>query len=254
MRRWLGRRTAARETGLHIAFAGGLLPIVLGALFLGACSSGSSSPTPAPTPEVRALLNAAADKMGAVKTFHFVLDHENGGTPIINNYSMRRAEGDMGVPDKMRADVSAVVPSFGNVRVDVSVVAVGDNAQITNPFNRAQWVPLPGKTPLSAIFDPAAGAVALLRSVTDAHITGTEKINGVDTWKVEGPLKATDLVAFMPTAEAGYTLKGIVWIGKDDKHLYRVRIEGAAGAEDAANIARKLDFSKYDQPVTIELP
>ena len=234
-----------------------VLPLLLAppllALALAACSGGGSA-KPVPTPVARDLLTAAADRMAAVKTFHFVLDHENGGTPIIMNLSMRRAEGDMGVPDRMRADVSAVAPSFGNLRVDVTVIAVGPDAQITNPFNRAQWVPLPGKTPLSAIFDPSAGAVALLRSVTDAQITGTEKINGIDTWKVEGPLQATDLVAFMPTAELGHTLKATAWIGRDDKQLYRVRIEGAAGVDDAPNVVRKLEFSKYDQPVKIELP
>ena len=238
-------RSRASSRGVF-TLSGVLACVVLAALFLSACSGGGDSPKPVPTPEAVALLKVAADKMAAVKTFHFILDHENGGTPIINSLSMRRAEGDMDVPDKMRADVSAVAPSFGNLRVDVQVVAVGDTAKITNPFNRARWEPLPGKTPLSAIFDPAAGAVALLRSVTDAHITGTEKINGIDTWKVEGPLKATDLVAFMPTAEAGYTLKGTAWIGQTDKQLYRVRLEGAAGADDAPNVVRKLDFSKYD--------
>lgn len=253
MVRRLGVRSSAVGAQPRAAFRALAFVWVLAALFGTACSGGESA-KPLPTPEAGDLLKAAADRMAAVKTFHFVLDHENGGTPIIQNLSMRRAEGDMGVPDRLRADVSAVAPSFGNLRVDVQVIAVGDNAQITNPFNRAQWVPLPGKTPLSAIFDPAAGAVALLRSVTDARITGSEKINGVDTWKVEGPLKATDLVAFMPTAEAGYTLKGTAWIGQSDKQLYRVRLEGAAGADDAPNVIRKLDFSKYDQPVKIELP
>ena len=71
---------------------------------------------------------------------------------------------------------------------------------------------------------------------------------------LSGRLEASDLEKFLPIAEKGYTLKGTAWIGRDDHLLYRVRMEGASGPDDAANVVRKLDFSRYDQPIKIELP
>lgn len=215
---------------------------------------GTATGTPA-RPDPSALAMQAADQMEAVKSFHFLLQHENGGTPIVSNLEMTRAEGDIVKPDRLRADVEAVAKQLGNANVKVKVVNVGDRALITNPFNPRQWVPLPGDNRLADIFDPGAGTTAALRAAKDLQITGEETLNGVKVWRLEGNVDATALSAVASTiAEPGYKAKGIAWIGQAKPLVHRIRLEGPLGASDPPNIVRIIDLSKFDENVTIELP
>jgi hypothetical protein len=216
----------------------------------------SNAPTGTPAPPDPAMLaQQAADAIEAVKSFHFLVEHENGGTPIVLNLLMTRAEGDIVKPDRLRADVEAKASQLGNANVKVKVVNVGDEAQVTNPFNARDWVTLPGQNRLADIFDPGAGTTAALRSAKDLKITGEETLNGVKVWRMEGMVDAAELSAVASTiAEPGYTAKGTVWIGQATPLVHRVRLEGPLGSKDPQNIVRTIDLSKFDENVTIDLP
>lgn len=237
-----------------------IVVLALLALVAGACKGdkkneqGQAAPTAVPQPDPAVLARQAADQVEALKTFHFVLEHENGGSPIALNLTMNRAEGDIVKPDRLRADVDAIATQLGNANVKVRVVSIGDNAQITNPFNRTQWLPLPGTNKLSDIFDPAAGTTAALRSAKNLAITGEETLNGVKVWKLEGDVDAAALEGFTNIAEPGYTVKGTAWIGQEKPLVHRIRLDGPLGSKDAKNIVRRIDLSKFDEPVTIDRP
>lgn len=217
-------------------------------------ASSTAAATPS-RPDPAALARQAADQIEALKSFHFLLQHENGGTPIVLNLEMTRAEGDIVKPDRLRADVEAIARQLGNANVKVKVVNVGDRAVISNPFNVRQWVPLPGENRLADIFDPGAGTTAALRAAKDLTITGEETLNGVKVWRVEGNVEATALSAVASTiAEPGYTAKGTAWIGQAKPLVHRIRLEGPLGSQDPPNIVRIIDLSKFDENVTIELP
>lgn len=218
--------------------------------------AGSAQATAAPRqPDPAVLSRQAADTIEALKSFHFVLEHENGGTPIVLNLSMTRAEGDIVKPDRLRADVEAKATQLGNANVKVKVVNVGDKAVITNPFTPTQWLPLPGENRLADIFDPGAGTTAALRAVKNPKITGEETINGIKVWRVEGDVDAAALTAVASTiAEPGYIVKGTAWVGQDKPLVHRIRLDGPLGSKDAKGIVRKIDLSKFDEPLTIELP
>ena len=218
-------------------------------------SGSAKGDTAPPQPDPAVLAQQAADTIEALKSFHFLLEHENGGSPIMLNLSMTRAEGDIVKPDRLRADVDARATQLGNANVKVKVVNVGDQTVITNPFMPSQWLPLPGSNRLSDIFDPGAGTTAALRSVRNPKIAGQETINGVKVWRVEGDVDAAALSAVASgIAEPGYTVKGTAWVGQDRPLVYRVRLDGPLGAKDPPNIVRTIDLSKFDEPVTIELP
>lgn len=236
-----------------------LLLVALAALVALACkddkkeAAGSATPTPQPDPAV--LARQAADQVEALKSFHFLLEHENGGTPIVLNLLMSRAEGDIVKPERLRADVDATATTLGNARVKVQVVNVGDKAVISNPFNPRQWVPLPGQNRLADIFDPGAGTTAALRAATNLRLAGEESIGGTKVWRVEGDVDAGALSAVAGSvAEPGYTVKGIAWIGQEKPLVYRIRLEGPLGPKDPQGIVRKIDLSKFDETVNIELP
>lgn len=202
-------------------------------------------------PDPATLLKQAADRMEQIKSFHFVLDHEKGASPIVLNLNMTRAEGDVVRPDRLRADVEATA---GGVTLKLKLVSIGDRARITNPFNPSSWQDLPTGTKLSDVFDPAAGTTSALRNVKDPRITGEETINGVKVWRVEGTVEATALEAIAPIAEPGYTAKGTAWIGQHSPEVYRIRLEGALGPQDTQGVVRRLELSRFDENITIDPP
>jgi hypothetical protein len=135
------------------------------------------------------------------------------------------------------------------------VVNVGDKAVISNPFNPRQWVPLPGQNRLADIFDPGAGTTAALRAATNLRLAGEESIGGTKVWRVEGDVDAGALSAVAGSvAEPGYMVKGTAWIGQEKPLVYRIRLEGPLGSKDPQGIVRKIDLSKFDETVNIELP
>jgi hypothetical protein len=205
-------------------------------------------------PDPAVLAKQAADQVEALKSFHFLLEHESGSSPIALSLNMTRAEGDIVKPDRLRADVDAKATQLGGQNVKVKVISVSDKAVISNPFNPNQFVPLPGASRLADVFDPAAGTTAALRSVQNPKITGEETINGVKVWRLEGDVDAANLSAFASIAEPGYMVKGTAWIGQDTPYVYRIRMAGPLGSKDTPGVIRRIDLSKFDEPVTIEAP
>lgn len=210
------------------------------------------SPAATPTPDPAKLLQQGADQIQALKSFHFVLNHENGGSPIAFQLSMRKVDGDYVAPDRLAGDVDARLQTLGSVNVRAKVIAIGDRTWITNPFPPHDWVQL--SSSLDDLFDPGGGIAAALRGARNPRIAGEEMINGQKTWKIEADADAATLKKFAPTAEPGYTAKGIVWIGQERPLVHRIRLEGPLGPKDAKNINRQVDVSKFDEPVTIEPP
>jgi hypothetical protein len=204
--------------------------------------------TPTPRPDPRTLLNEAADRVEQARSFHFLLEHERGTTPIVLQLQMTRAEGDVVKPDRLRADIDA---QRGGVRLKLKLVSIGEQSKISNPFNPAQYVDLPTGTRLSDVFDPAAGTTAALRAVKDPQITGEETLDGRKVWRVDGAVDAASLAALVTLAESGYTAKGTVWIGQETKEVYRVRLEGPLGSQDTPDVVRVLTLSRYNESIAI---
>ncbi len=218
-----------------------------------ACGGGdkpkqAASATP---PDAAMVLKQAADRMEKLTSFHFVLDHEKGASPIVLGLLMNRAEGDVVRPDRLRADVDA---TFSGVKLQVKLISIGDRAQITNPFNPSQWQDLPSGTKLSDVFDPAAGTTAALRSVKDPKITGEDTINGVKAWKIEGDVDAAAVSALATIAESGYTARGAAWIAQDTFNVLRIRLDGQLGSKDTQGVIRRLELSRFDDNITINPP
>ena len=242
----------------HVLLRGLFAPLVLIALAVasGGCGSDGEKAVDdgeSPLPDAAMLTSEAADRMEALTSFHFVVSHEEGTTPITAGLQMERAEGDSKTPDRLTADVDALVPQLGNAEIDVKVVWVGETARMTNPFDRTRWMDVPGDA-LQGLFDPGAGTVAALRAATGHAIAGEETVGGVPCWLVTAIVDGEALKAFADVAEAGYTVSLTLWLGKEDTLVHRVRLDGAMGADDTPGVIRLIDLTRFDEPVEIELP
>jgi len=231
-----------------------LLVVLAAALAMAsACGGGGddgASPTPATLPPADEVLPKVVERVGTVQSFHFRLEHENGLSPIPLGLELRTAEGDIQVPDRMKADLEA---DAGGTLLRVEVIGIGDEGWITNPFSR-QWQPLPKGTTISSIFDPAAGITAIAGSLENVRVLGAEEVEGGQTYLLEGQVDSGALEAAAPIAEPGLTVTVKLWVDIEDYTIRRVRLEGPFAPGEPANIVRILHLSKFDEPVSIEPP
>ena len=231
----------------------GLLAMLLAGLALAAACGGGgekAAPTPATLPPADEILPKVVERVGAVKSFHFRLEHENGLSPMPLDLKLKTAEGDVQVPDRMKAKLEADV---AGALLRVEVVGIGKEGWMTNPFSR-EWQPLPAGTTISAIFDPAAGIQAVAGSLQDVRVAGVEKVGGDNTYLLEGQIDSGVLKAAVPIAEPGLTVNVKVWVGVDDYNIRQVRLEGPFASGEPENIVRILILSNFDEPVSIEPP
>jgi hypothetical protein len=197
----------------------------------------------------QAILNSSVAAVGNVDSFHFRLDHENGSTPMPLSLDLTSAEGDIVVPDRLKAELRAKAVAL-NIRLDV--IAIGDDTWITNPFSR-RWERLPGAA-LTDIANPAALVSSLVKGLQGVQLAGTTDINGASTYHLQGTMDSTALAEALPIAQPGYSPSVDLYIGQSDSLPRRARISGPLSSGEADNIVRQVDFSRFNEPVTIQAP
>ena len=216
----------------------------------GGGNKGGGSATSGPLPSPDSVLPKAVTAFDSVKSFHFRLEHDNGGSPIPPGLTLQTADGDVIVPDRMEAKLDA---KAGQQTVRVEVIGVGDQGWITNPFSR-EWQPLPHGTTIKDIFDPTQGVKAIVASLQDATVAAEEKVDGVSCYHVEGTVPSDSLVAAAPIAKPGLTVGIKVWIGKGDSLIHQVYLVGPIAPDEPSNIVRRIMLSKFDEDITINAP
>ncbi len=238
----------------------GLLGLALaGCLALVACGGedgdGGGGEQSIESLDVQELLDSAVIQFTELESFHFALDFGGDTSPLEQlSIDMERIEGDVIIPDKLKAAVKAKVRSMGGINVNVSLVGVGEEAWVTNPFDPTVWLELESGNPLNGLFNPSDGVAAVIRGAADPAVTGEEVLEGVDTWTVQGTIDSGDLTAFLDSAEPGYPVAGTIWIGKADNIIYRIHLVGQLTAAEPVDIVRNLTFSSFNDVEPIEPP
>jgi hypothetical protein len=202
----------------------------------------------APPPDPQAVLSDAASAVSALKSFHFRLEHENGNSPLPLNLRLVSAEGDVALPDRLKADVRA---RSGSLNLDVQVLSIGDRTWITNPFSR-NLQELPGVN-LTDITDPSALLNVVTKELRDVKYVDSKEVGGVDTHHLAGTLDSSVLDGVLPV-EAGRSVDVDIYIGKEDDLPRRAEMKGPIASGDESGIIRRIDFSDFDEPVDIAPP
>ena len=230
-----------------------LAVLVATSLLLVACpgeEEEEATPTPTPTealPDPAALMLAAADRMAGVERFHFVLEHENGTSEIVQGIQMVRAEGDIAGEERLQAEIDGLL---GTLSFETGIVVLPDQGWLRNPLTQ-RWQR--EEITVSALFDPQQGAVALMRTANAAGLDGPEPVRGVDCWIVEATTDSGELV-FFRGIEAGLTVRARVWIGVEDPLVHRIELIGPISSGELETIVRRLELSNFGQDVDIVPP
>jgi lipoprotein LprG len=188
--------------------------------------------------------------MADVDSFHFVLDHAGGGTPIARGLEMEKAVGDVAKPDRLQTEIQAIM---AGIEVEVEIVTVGHSTYITNPLN-GRWEPLPNEFQAVSIFDPGTGVTAILEKTTDLVELDHEKVSGHACYHLAGKVAAEELRPITTSSVEGTTVDAEVWIDRQDFSLRKIELKGQITKKEKPGIIRTIRLSRFDQEVSIELP
>jgi hypothetical protein len=228
--------------------AGGMLVLFLTALLM---IAGCSSASPAPTAmSADSILSRSYDAMQSAVSFHFIMDHNSGGTTISTGTVMTRIEGDIAKPDKMQATISGTAMGLS---VEIQLVTVGGKMMMTNPLN-GNW-----ETPSSVfdvlnVFDPGKGVAAIIKGMANPSILEDENVESVPCYHLKGAVPSEEMKPITGTAVAGVNADVDVWIAKDSFQIQQIKVAGKIAAGDADGIVRTLTFNGYGKVIDIQLP
>lgn len=224
-----------------------LLALAIVALF--ACQTVSPSPTPTPI-AASTILEKAALAMEKVTSFHFELTQEGGGTPIMPGIEMKRAEGDVARPDKLKTRIGATL--LGTA-LDLQLVTVGDETFITNPLTRLPER-IGSEFKALSIFNPDTGILAVLKAMSGLTRKDDEQLDGRPCYRISGKVAAKALQSFTLSFIEGATVEGELWVDKESLLLRQVRFAGQIAQGDPAGMVRNLKLSRFDEKFDIQLP
>jgi hypothetical protein len=220
--------------------------ILLAALTLSGCAS-SKAGTALTAADI---LGKSYDAMQAAKSFHFLLAHEGGGTPIGSGIEMTDVDGDIVRPDKLSAEITG---TFMGSTVNASLVTVGDVTMMTNPMS-GKWEVLPASFKVLAVFDPGTGIGAIVNGLTGAALLAEEKIGDVLCYHIKGDIATPALAPLTGTTAKDGTVAAEVWVTKDSFTVQQIKLTGKITDTEKDGIVRTLTISAYDKDVTIALP
>jgi LppX_LprAFG lipoprotein len=101
-----------------------------------------------------------------------------------------------------------------------------------------------------AFFDPAQGALAVIRGAAGATMSGSEDVGGVPSYRIAATVRADALTPLLGNPATSARLPVELWIGKRDKPLRRISLAGATTAKESATAVRTVELSAFGSPFT----
>ncbi len=165
-------------------------------------------------PTAQQLLAAVRKSFSSVNAFHVVMRVQNAGSTTGSQFQIRNADGDVVLPDKIKAQATIILSGQA---VTINLISIGDTQFITDPIT-GQWRVIKG-----------ALITGKLEAKTLAFITG----GGVP---------------------ANTALQTSECIGKDDSLLYQVIVTGRAAVSYTPQTTLTFLLSNYNEHITITAP
>jgi hypothetical protein len=233
---------------MHLFRLGGDRPFaLLGAIVLAGLFSSCGGGQQQPSADVIVARTARATQ--AEKRFHFVFDEKNGPRST-SGVHLVFADGDMVVPDKLKADVSG---TFQGVPLRSSLVAVNRKYYLSNPFT-GSWSEVSVKTNPVTFFDPAKGVLAVVRNATHLELAGSERVGGADAYHLEGKTTVGAVTPLLGNPPGTRLVDVELWVDKETGRLVRLRLAGEVEQGDSAATERTIEISRFGVVVPIVPP
>ena len=230
---------------------------VLTAALAVAVTLACGAPTPAPTPtqepvDPRKELQRTVQRLTALQSASFDLEHIVGSTNLLPGVIMHRAYGQAVVPGRFEVTVESEL-LFPRSYLEISMISVGESAYMTNVLN-GEWGEVPPETLPINLSDFGSTLAEIVDKVQDPELLGEEEIGGSGAYHIAGAVMSEDLMVLVPSAATGFSVALEVWVEKDTGALRQALITGQVVATDVVDAQRKLTLDDINQPVTIKPP
>lgn len=197
------------------------------------------------------ILSKSSNKMQAVKSFHFKLNHNGGSTPITMGVEMNKAEGDIIKPDKLKTTVDGTAMGTS---IQVKLVTADGKTLMTNPLNN-KWEVISEQFKVLSVFDPSSGIAAIIKGIKKPENINEEKVEGKLCFHLKGDIAPKDLNSITgSTSTIKLPVKTEVWIEKEGFLMHKVKLKGKITQSDKKGIIRTLSISNFNKDVNIKLP
>jgi hypothetical protein len=229
---------------------------VAGAMLVTACSLPWSSGANAGAalssqPTAQQLLTALQKNFRNVSAFHVVMQVQNPGPVTQGQVQVRNANGDVSMPDKVKAQATVILSGQA---VTVNLISIGNQQFITDPIT-GQWRVIRGVLDPRTLTNPDTGIISLISKVHNLSQPVSDSVNGTPCWRVKGQLDAKDLAFFTGGGvPAGTMLTTNTCIGKADALPYQLIVTGEAARGDTPQTSRTFVMSNYNEHVVINAP
>ncbi len=184
-----------------------------------------------------------------VTSYHFNLVVDNPGSGSL--LAIKDADGDILVPDKLKANADALV--FNNL-VKVQLISIGQKQYVTDPIT-GTWTSTTGLLDPRTLSDPQTGVAAILGHIQNPGAPTDSSVDGKPCWSINGKLETKYLTGITGGGvPQGSTVDVATCIGKTDNLPYMIRINGPAVQGDSNKTVRTFKLSKFNESLTIIAP
>ncbi len=165
-------------------------------------------------------------------------------------------------PDQIQGVLDFELTQYG-VTSDFLTFMVAFEDEVWMELIGGGMVPPEEDHPMRILFDDVTQASSIVaeQGILDAsalepslRLAGEEDVDGMASWRLEGTLDASLLIALLPEAESGHEVDVAVWVSQDDHLIRRVEVQGAMNATESDELGRDLRFSRFSKEVIIERP
>ena len=211
----------------------------------------SNAAANSPKPTTKQLLAALQKNFRNVSAFHVTIQANNPGKAITNGIQLLNANGDIVMPDKVKAQATVVLSGQS---ITVNLISIANNQFITDPIT-GQWRVIKGLLDPRTLTNPDTGIASLIGKVQNVSQPADDTVNGVPCWRVTGQLDAKYLAFFTGGGvPSGTILQTTSCIGKSDMLPYQLKVTGQAASWDMTNTSRTFLISNYNENISISLP
>jgi len=211
----------------------------------------TSSTTGGAKPTAQQLIASLQKNFRSVSAFHVAMQVDNPGPVAQGQVQIRSADGDVLMPDKVKALASVILSGQA---VQVNLISVGSSQFITDPVT-GQWRVVKGVLDPRTLTNPDTGLISLINKVQNISQPVSDNVNGTACWRITGQLDAKYIAFFTGGGvPAGTMLHTSACIGQNDALPYQVIITGQAAAGDTPQTTRTFVLSKYNESISINAP
>ncbi len=204
-------------------------------------------PTATPSPiNPQAILDECGRTMSALNYFHFLLEHNDGGTLLSRGMTLTEASGKVANPDRIAVDFRGTAGRFA---MKGSLIAVGGDVYMTNPLSD-EWLAVASANSPLEFFDPSRGIEGILAQVRDVALISHDTA----AYRISGTLPADALTPLFGKTDAESSIDVSLTIDKAHLYLTQARLDGRITPAEADGIVRTITLSQFNEPVDISSP